>query len=266
MRLSQTVLRAELELRVRALRPDLAPSPTAPCQAGEVWSSALGSQPPPDARTSAVVVLRSFDLPTWIRETCVFAARASPERAADWLRSFTRTVFLAGNPDNLRGRFRLDHVAPDGNVAWVGPGPDEETATLRRLLRTFDGERVLGAGPALTVDLPRLAPGPPPPAGAAAHGGPTGAPGHRRDLYLAVAGTTVARALVTINHLLVEAVLHDELTGPCRLRIHRVPRLVGLRAAPAALRVGADQSNPDRLQALACLTTEVHDGQSAPTR
>ncbi|MFD0200271.1 MULTISPECIES: DUF6182 family protein [Saccharothrix] len=195
----------------------------------------------PRGETVVVTVIGRFSLPDWVRETCRFALSVPVERRAPWRRSFTRTVHLSGRPDNLRGRFAFDHVAADGSAAWLGPAPDAGTATLRRLLKTFRGGRELGAWSPVTVEVP----------------GDAARPPVHRDLYVATANVTVARTLVQVNHLLVESVM-DGLIGPGdRLTLRAVPRLTGLAAPLAALRVDADTHRPHELQAYAALTEEA---------
>ncbi|MFE2104618.1 DUF6182 family protein [Kitasatospora sp. NPDC059463] len=207
--------------------------------------------------TVAVAVIGRFSLDGWVRETCRFALGVPEDRAAPWRRAFTRTVFLAGRPENLRERFAFEHIAPDGSAAWAGPGPDGDSASLRRLLKTFDGRRPLGSRPPLTVEVP-AAPAAGPPAGPAT-GSPAGSRRRPRDrdLYLATAGVTVSDALVQLNHLLVEAVLDGLIHPGDRLTLRPVPRLTGMAVPFTALRIDTDTHHPHKLQAYAGLTEET---------
>jgi hypothetical protein len=216
--LTQDSLQAELRRRLRSARP--------------------GADLPGTDSTTVVSVLRRFDLVAWIRGTVAFAAGLSGEQASAWRAVFTRTVFLTGNPDNLRTRFTFDHIGAGADVAWLGPAPARQFLVLRRLLKLFDAPGELPPHPQRMVDL---------------DGEPTGAV---RTLYIATAGTSVAGALVNVNHLLAEAVLDGVLRRGDRLRVRQVPRLVGLGPF-AALRVGADPTNPDRLRAYAGIVTET---------
>lgn len=233
MTLTPELLRSVAAERLHATHPDLTVCPGA--------TRGLRDRVRAENRadgTLVVSVIGSFCFPDWIRETCRFALSVPAELTGPWRRSFTRTVYLAGRPDNLAERFRFDHVAADGSVAWTGPAPGPATATLRRLLKTFHGRRELRTWSPVTVTV-----------------GGTGnrRPVHR-DLYVAVARVTVADALVQVNHLLVEAVM-DGVIGPGdRLTLRAVPRLAGLRTPLAALRVDADVHRPDDLQAYAALT------------
>ncbi|MET9882648.1 DUF6182 family protein [Streptomyces sp. NPDC006430] len=240
---SAALLRSAAE-RVRSARPELADrldlSSTQALRA--VRAGFHGARTVENDEVVAVVVVGRLDLPRWVRETCAFALALTPTTRNAWRRSFTRTVYLAGNPSNLRERFAFDHVAGDDSMAWAGPAPGATTATLRRLLKSFEASHELTARPSATVTVP---------------GRPRSRPATHRDLYVATAKVTVTDALVHVNHLLAEAVL-DGLIGPGdRLTLRFVPRLTGLGAQLAMLRVDTDVHRPDELQAYAGLTTEV---------
>ncbi|MDT0269245.1 DUF6182 family protein [Streptomyces sp. DSM 44915] len=239
--LSQDALLDAAVARVRAARPDLAarldPADARALHAVRAGLAATADADP--AEVLAVVVIGRLDLAAWVRDTCGLALALDAAAGAAWRRSFTRTVFLAGSPPNLRERFAFDRVAEDATVAWAGPAPRAATATLRRLLKSFEAPHELPAGPAVTVTVP---------------GRPPGRPA-RRVVRVATARVPVAEALVHVNHLLTEAVL-DGLVGPGdRLALRFVPRLTGDRFL--ALRVDTDVHRPDRLQAYAGLTEEV---------
>jgi hypothetical protein len=185
--------------------------------------------------TAVVAVVRRFDLVAWIRGTVTFAAGLG--RAEQWRGSFTKTLFLVGNPANLVHRFAFGHIDETGTLAWTAPAPAAAQMPLRRLLRAFVGQRELTIPGDVVVDLP-------------------GRPGVAWMLYIAGTGLTVAQAMVHLNHLLVEAVLDGILTPGDRLTVRRVPRLVGLGPFDA-LRVVVDPALPGKLHALMGLTTEV---------
>ncbi|MFH8798774.1 DUF6182 family protein [Streptomyces sp. NPDC017936] len=237
MTLSPELLLTVATERLRAARPDLADR-----SARSVEDSV--KEGVRAEGVAAVVVVRDVRLPSWVRETCAFALSLTPERADAWRRSLTRTLYLAGRPDNLRERFAFTRVAADGTAAWAGPDPDEATTGLRRLLRTFSGRRLLTAWQPVTVELP------------SAQGRPERAPVHR-DLYLATAHLTLADALVHLGHLLAESVIDGTLGPGDRLTLRSVPRLTALPAPYAALRVDTDRLRPDRLRAYAALTQET---------
>ncbi|KPI05679.1 hypothetical protein OV450_3997 [Actinobacteria bacterium OV450] len=242
--LSSAALLASAADRVRSARPELADRlDLSSAQALRAVRAAFhGGRPGEGDELLAVVVVGRLDLPRWVRETCAFALGVEPGARDAWRRSFTRTVYLAGSPANLRDRFAFDHVADDGSAAWAGPAPAAATATLRRLLKSFEAPHELAGRPPATVTVP-------------------GRPGPRtpvhRELFIATARVTVTDALVHLNHLLAEAVL-DGLIGPGdRLTLRFVPRLTGPGPRLAMLRVDTDVHRPDELQAYAALTTEV---------
>ncbi|MER6775340.1 MULTISPECIES: DUF6182 family protein [unclassified Streptomyces] len=242
--LSSAALLKSAADRVRSARPELADRlDLSGAQALRTVRAGLhGPRTAPADEVLAVVVIRRLDLPRWVSETCAFALALAPGEREAWRRSFTRTVYLAGSPANLRERFTFAHVAGDDSVAWAGPAPGAETATLRRLLKAFEAAHELTAQRSATVTVPGR-PGTRPPA--------------HRELYVATARVSVTGALVHLNHLLAEAVL-DGLIGPGdRLTLRFVPRLTGLGAQLALLRVDTDVHRPDELQAYAALTTEV---------
>ncbi|AEW94189.1 MULTISPECIES: DUF6182 family protein [Streptomycetaceae] len=228
--------------RVRAARPEFAGrdlSTPAALRAVRAEIAALDAADPAGAPL-AVCVVGDLDLPSWARESCRFALAVDPAAGAAWRRAFTRTVFLAGRPANLRDRFAFDHVADDATAAWAGPAPEPATAGLRRLLKTFDGARAARPWPPAVVEVPGAGPRPP----------------VHREVYAATAQVTVARLLVHLNHLLAEAVLDGLIAPGDRLTLRSVPRLAGVTVPFAALRIDTDAQRPDGLQALAGLTEE----------
>ncbi|MDG4767462.1 DUF6182 family protein [Solwaraspora sp. WMMD406] len=254
---AQQQLRALLARRIEAARPELArrhdlADPYALRAVREEIARGDNDGPP----VSVVVVLGTVDLTGWIRDSCVFAAGLDATRARLWRRSFTRTLFLAGDPGNLCHRFTFDQVSTDATMAWSGPAPDATSAGLRRLLRTYDGKRPVD-GAHHVVRLPVGGPGP---------------EGTRRPrrwrVELCTIGLTVADALIHLNHLLAEAVL-DGLVGPGdELTVRPVPRLTGTWEAYPALRIDVDSRDPQRLRAYAGLTDQTPPGggpSSAPT-
>ena len=233
----QERLRAEVASRLRAARPECADRHDLSTTEGLLTAYAAATAG--DQDTLATVIIGRLDLAAWIRGTCELAFGLTRERAAAWRSSFTRTIFLAGNPKNLRGRFAFDHVAEDESAAWVMPGPAAESAGLRRLLKLFAGTAPLGGAPE-EVEV------------AAAR--PRQRPALRRDLDISTAGCTVADALVHLNHLLVEAVFDGLIAPGDRLALRYVPRLSGTLDAYVALRVAIEHAEPDRLRAFAGLT------------
>ncbi|MFI9173089.1 DUF6182 family protein [Streptomyces lincolnensis] len=235
--------------RIRAVRPDLAARHDLTSLEGLLAARADIAAQDDEEQVAAVVVVRHVDLPRWVRETCAFTFGLDAATAAAWRRSFTRTVFLAGEPRRLHGRFSFAHLAEDGSAAWTAPGPAARSAGLRRLLKLFEGG---AAPPAASDTLVRLP------------GGTPGRPGARRDLYLATAGRTVADALVDLNHVLAEAVLDGLLAPGDQVMVRQVPRLAGVYERLVSVRVVPER--PGRLTATAGLTQEAPLARDTPSR
>ncbi|NKY13399.1 hypothetical protein HGA06_04205 [Streptomyces somaliensis DSM 40738] len=242
------MLRSALD-RIRTARPELADRlDLSGVRALRALRAGFHHADAVDTEVLAVVVVGRLDLPRWVRETCAFALTLGLEARAAWRGSFTRTVYLAGSPANLRERFAFDHVAGDGSVAWCGPAPSAATATLRRLLKAFEAGHELTAVPAATVTVPRTV---------TASGAGRPRPAVHRDLHIVTTGVTVAHALVHVNHLLAEAVLDGLIRPGDHLTLRFVPRLTGPAGRFAMLRVDTDVHRPDELRAYAGLTTET---------
>ncbi|MFI1171707.1 DUF6182 family protein [Streptomyces melanogenes] len=280
--LTQRRLHAEAFRRLRQVRPELAAAGGESDLAALLAARARVAERPDADAVQAVAVVRHFDPAAWVRDAAAFALDLAPDTAAAWRRSFTRTVFLAGNPANLLGRYSFDRLAEDGSVGWCGPAPAESSAGLRRLLKLFLSTAAFPVDPPRTVTIPaptasrgesgtqRQAPPPGPgaeplprgavpPRSAVPRPGPPPRAGVHRDLYVAASGVPVPEALVHLNHLVVEAVLDGLITPGDRLTLRSVPSLTGATAPFAALRVDVDRTRPDRLRAFAALTEETPD-------
>ncbi|MGW1506139.1 DUF6182 family protein [Streptomyces mirabilis] len=244
--ISQQLLRAENARRIREARPELAARVDLLSDDGLLAARAEVAAASTEPTVLAVCVLRGFELSAWLRETYVFARGVGGEAAAAWRQDFTRTVFLAGNPANLRERFAFGHVADDGASAWLAPAPAEQSTALRRLLKLFPATALLSAVPGTVVELP------------AGEANKTGEARDRvpvhHELHVATAGLTVAKSLVHLHHLLSEAVLDGVLGPGDRLILRPVPQLVGVTGPFEALRIGASHQQPHQLRAYAALT------------
>lgn len=162
------------------------------------------------AESTVLVLLRSVDLDGLVNGARAFAAGLTPAEADAWRRSWTRTLFLFGNPANLTHRTPARTTARSGSTAWLGPFPSGRLPGPARLLKPVCG--VLPQLPPQTVVAPDPAPGAPP----ASPQGPC------RDLYIAVRDLTFAEYLVHLHHTLAESVLQGRLSPHERLRlIHR---------------------------------------------
>ncbi|RDG37832.1 hypothetical protein DVH02_12605 [Streptomyces corynorhini] len=250
----QRALRASLADRLRRARPELAERHDLASADGLAAAGAEAIAPTTgedgDGALVAVVV-RDLDLAVWARQTCAFALDLDTAAAAAWRRSFTRTVFLAGNPEHLMTRFPPARTAPDLSAAWTAPGPPAATAALRRLLKLLQADAPVPTGPDTPFEVPGAPEGPRPP-------GAPAVPGHRppvrRDLYLATAGCTLSDALVHLNHVLVEAVMDGLVAPGDHLVLRRIPRLGGPPDRFAAVRAVAEAHLPGRLRAAAALS------------
>jgi uncharacterized protein DUF6182 len=232
MTLTQEVLRDRVAERIRVSRPD--------CRGDLSTYAGLRSvqqEADADGGLAAVSVIARFELASWIRGTCAFAMGLSAEHVPAWRRSFTRTIFLAGNPANLAGRFTFAHVHDGWAVAWTVPMAPAATDTLRRLLKLFEGAAALPARDEFLVRLPGVRDDP-----------------VRRALYLTTAGMTVAQSVVHLNHLLVEAVFDGLVRPGDQLLVRQVPTLAGIGERFDSLRIGPDPNGADRLRAFGGLT------------
>lgn len=231
---TQETLHHELARRVLRAEtwPDApaAPLPPTPPPLAEL---AAAEQHAPDA--AAIAVIRAFEPLAFVRSVLEFALGLEESTRATWLRAFTRTVFLAGNPANLAERFPFDHVTPDASIAWLGPASPARTTGLRRLLKRFDGDVEPELPPTAVVDVPGAG-------GVAAH-----------CCEIATSGVTISDYLIHVNHLLAESVLTHVIRPGDKLVLRHVPRLGVDNRRHTALRVHRDSADPNRLRAYACL-------------
>ncbi|GGT64823.1 DUF6182 family protein [Streptomyces purpureus] len=244
----QDRLRHQLATRLATARPDLARRHDLTTPAGLAAAQQDIAALSDETTTLAAVVVHHLDLPAFAVATCAYTASLDDTQQAAWRRDFTRTVFLAGNPANLRHRFTFAHTDPAAHLAYTAPGPAAATAPLRRLLKLFDAPARLPARPPTLLTIPT-------PPGLR----PTRPPRHRR-LHLATAGCTLAQALVHLNHLLAEAVMDGLITGGDRLTLIQEPTLTTAGPAFAAWRITPHPATPHhtgRLHAAAALTEET---------
>lgn len=176
-----------------------------------------GDQTPP---VSVFVALAGLDVPWFVRGAAEFALGLPPETASAWMRAYTRTVFVAGNPANLASRFSFRHMV--GGMGWIGPTDPRTQTGLRRLLRRFPGDAKLDLPGTLDVHIP-------------------GAPstGATYDLCIPASGT-VCRFLVDVHHTVAEAILRHILRPGDRLRLRQLPSLDLVAGDPVYARVLPD--------------------------
>ncbi|MET7640028.1 DUF6182 family protein [Streptomyces sp. NPDC005438] len=230
---TQEFLRAQVADRLLAARPDQAPVTGVPDTTALAELAARATAEP--SPTTVTVVLRRFAPATFAKAAVeAVAGYLEPQRDA-WFRSYTRAVFLCGDPDNLRERFTFAHVSEDGSMAWTAPGERGEQTALRRLLQLFPDSPL----PALPGRQPLVESG-------------TTRPPTR--LHLATSGVTRAGYLVHLHHLLAEAVLTGRLKNPSELTLCHLPQLDPAEGPYALLRVAPEPSAADgRLRAFAGL-------------
>ncbi|WP_461627520.1 DUF6182 family protein [Bradyrhizobium sp. 25ACV] len=237
MNLTQELLRRALEERLSIGCPGLERDelPRTADDAATDWQSNGG--------VAAIAILREF-APWAFAESCVRFAQSLDEGTGRlWRRNFTRTIFLAGNPGKLSGRFTFDWLSADGAIGWIAPVPPDRTLWLRRLLCLFRGSDALADIPDFVVAVPgRQLP-------------------VARTVYVATAGIGPADYLVHLNHILSEGVLSGELPPGCDLHVRHIPTLTGREARFGALRVHFAKGT-ERLRAFAGIARP--DARSLP--
>ncbi|MEO6504332.1 MAG: DUF6182 family protein [Jatrophihabitantaceae bacterium] len=192
------------------------------------------------ADSTVLVLLRSVGLADLVHGARQFAATLEADDAGTWLRSWTRTRFLFGNPANLTSQNRPRVVAPGATAAWLGPFPNSHRPGLSRLLKP-----VTGRLPELPrdLDLPADLPADPPADSPSDLPADLPGAGPRRVLRIAVADLSLADYLVHLHHSLAEAVLLGRLRPdePLRLSHRNTLALDSISGPPAYARVLPDR-------------------------
>ncbi|WP_217239260.1 DUF6182 family protein [Streptomyces sp. AC555_RSS877] len=221
---------------------------TAAAQARVAAVRALAAAPGLDV----AVVVAHLDAAAFIRGAADFAL-AVPEALRDgWYRMFTRTVFLAGQPTALAGRYPYQHATPNGQLAWYGPAPRRALTPLSRLLRAFSGPAPMEApAGALAVTVP----GPP--------------SGHHVGIALAVGGVSTGEYLVHVHHLIAEASLRGLIRPGDTLLVDHRPALAAAdfrdaldpaRAGSVQTRIAPARTGARHLRLFGVLTSNRHGG------
>ncbi|WP_069886041.1 DUF6182 family protein [Streptomyces luteocolor] len=158
---------------------------------------------------TALVLLRALDVVDVVQGARAFAAGLTEAEGRTWLRSWTRTRFLFGNPANLPERTPARAVAPGGTAAWLGTCPKDHLPGVGRLLKPLTG-----ALPRLpdTLDVPGSGAGP------------------VRELLVATRDVTLVQYLVHLHHTIAEATLLGRLGTTEPLRLTHLPDLDADRA------------------------------------
>ncbi|MFB7248435.1 DUF6182 family protein [Streptomyces populi] len=212
----------------------------------------LDDQPGHHFHTVAVVV-DTLTPQSFVRGVLDFAL-SLPEQPADaWLRTFTRTIFLAGRPATVAARFPDGYATPDNALSWYGPVPTAQLKNLARLLRAFTAPAPAPAPEPFTVRLP----------------GPD--TGFRAEAVMATADVTVVDYLVHTHHLFAEAALRGLVRPGDTVHVTHRPALDAprLRAAldPARAhrvesRITHDTADPERLRLYGALFSDRAGGKA----
>jgi Family of unknown function (DUF6182) len=190
----------------------------------------------------AVVVVRDLDPVAFVGGTLEFARGIPTQRRDPWYRTFTRTLFFAGNPLSVATRFQFSHLAPGGEIGWLGPADRPAFLWLSRMLRLFRAP----AAAAFPAKLELTVPGGPP-------------TGRLAELRVATAGVATQEYLVHVNHTLCEASLRGLLAPGDALSLSHVDELDPAEAESrdgdiAQLRIGEDTRRAGQLRLYAVLT------------
>lgn len=205
-----------------------------------------GSLPPALAQegVSAIVVLSSLDLRTFIDCACSFTSKLSRPQRESWYRSFTRTIFLVGNPANLEERFTFAHVSEDRSVAWMLPAPQGAHVGLRRLLRRFEAPLAPPLPPRISCPVP---------------GKLSQRESHSHQLHLDVSGLSTEAYLIHLNHTLCESIIEGLLSAGDGLELIHEDGFSTMAEPRSYIRVHRDMEHATRLRAYAYLTRGITD-------
>jgi hypothetical protein len=231
--LSQDLLREELARRVDAARIGL---------------GSTAGRPPDDtdasASVAAIVVVRDIDMKAFVIGALTHTLMLPAPAQDAWLRAFTRTLFLAGNPDRLQRRHPTDHRSPDGGIGWYAAAPPSTYLGLRRLLRTFDGPRMPADAPAVVrLRVP----------------GCGAAPPRARRLFVDVCGLGIAQYLVHVHHSVCEAAISGLIGRGDALELVHVQEIDESVGRWEYARVHVDHRDDSRLRLYACLSEPLAD-------
>lgn len=225
---TQEFLRARLNERlVKAGRPPLTFDGTE--------APDLGS----DDALGACLVLKQFDLATYVHLTLEYLAAMPGDVREAWQRSFTRTLFLAGNPAPLAKRFALSHVARDGTMAWTAPHRLDGRDALSRLLK-----RLTTGG---NVALPARVSVPPEDTSVAS--------GRTVRLCVATGGLRIEDYLIHLNHTLCESFFEGAVGPGDRLEIEHVSFIERYPSDARYFRTHRSLTQEDTLQLFAWLAS-----------
>lgn len=228
---TQDFLREKLSDRLVASgHPPLAAGDTAPALA-------------PDATGDlcAHLLIKQFDPTTYVRSTLAYLDALAPEILERWYHSFTRTLFLAGNPAHLSARFELHRVSPDGALAWTLPRPRGSRDALVLLL-----QRLCTGRPAALPARLRIEPD----SAATVSRAP-------RTVRVCVAakGLHLEEYLIHLNHTLCESYIQGLLHTSDRMEIEHVDDIREVPPSARYFRVQRAPAPPERFRLYAYLAT-----------
>jgi hypothetical protein len=192
------------------------------------------------AELYAIVVIRDLDPVAFVRGALEFVHHIPEPLRHPWYRTFTRTLFFAGNPQTVAERFECSHLADGGEIGWFGPGEHDDYLGLRRMLRLLRGP---GPPPNLPATFELTVPGAKPRASSAV-------------LRIATDGVSTREYLVHVNHTVCEAALRGLLTPGDKLAVSHVDELdpaEDLDPERAHLRIAEDPRRSGRLRLYARL-------------
>ncbi|MFI6044531.1 DUF6182 family protein [Nocardia sp. NPDC051321] len=200
------------------------------------WAQRLDEDFPTADRPCAVAVVSAFDPAVFIESGFAFASGLPAEVRNRWCASFTRTVYLAGLPENIATRYPPDHVSADGTIAWYRPDDLGAVTGLRKLLRPLFA----------ATGVPRTT-------RAVASFNRRNAETATATLTVESSGLTLEQYVVHINHVVAESVSMGMLDSTAFLRLVSVDRIDAARGPYDYLRVTADRHDPELLHCYAAL-------------
>jgi hypothetical protein len=198
---------------------------------------AVGSAQTPEV--CAIVVVRDVDVASFVTGALAHTVALPPPVQDAWYRAFTRTVFLAGQPDQLARRFPAGERSPNGAMSWFAADEPAAYEGLRRLLRAFEGPR-------LPPDLPAAV--------KLRFPGRAGVPGRTRRLFVGIAGLGTQQYLVHLHHTVCEAALRGLIGPGDALEVVHMPEIDESVGPWDYARVHADHADEQRLRLHACLS------------
>ncbi|MEU3011410.1 DUF6182 family protein [Nocardia asteroides] len=161
-----------------------------------------------DDQGAAAVVVSAFDPVVFIRSSLDFALGLPDEELSNWCASFTRTIFLAGNPTNLESRYEPHRTSSDNTIAWYAPRATKTVLAVRRLLKPLQGPSGV------------------PPVGFSTRIDAQGADSpHVAELLVDVTGLSAEHYLVHVNHVIAESVAVNLISKSTVLHLRHVDRI-----------------------------------------